>query len=686
MAAYADLEISIHRRGIENYSIELRLGQPGSDADIRLLQSKPSLQFDFDALRDHRLNDARYGQLLAENLFADLDVKAAFTQARSNTQALSVPLRLRLFIEPGAFELHNLRWETLRDPQDSTPLFTGEQILFSRYLSSLDWRPVRLRARTEMSALVVIANPANLAEYQLAPVDVEGEKDRIKKGLGNIRVATLADAENATLNNISIRLRDGYDILYLVCHGALIKGEPQLWLEDYAGNVARTPGSELLTRLRELQQLPRLVVLASCQSAGDGHESCTGDEGALAALGPRMAEAGIPAVLAMQGNISMKTVEQFMPVFFAELQKDGQIDRALAVARGSVRKHPDWWMPVLFMRLKSGCLWYDPGFAGEQREMEKWPALLNNIHQVRCTPILGSGLSESLLGTSREIAQNWADTYHFPMAPYDREDLPQVAQYLAVNQEYNFPRDELIHYIHHALLERYSSDLPQTLHQAPIDKLIEAVGTLRREQDAADPHSILAELPFPIYITTSPDNLLCTALAAAGKEPQCELCQWNEEIELLPSIYDQDPGYRPAPERPLVYQLFGRLQVPDSLVLTEDDYFDYLIGVTSNKDLIPNTVRRALVDTALLFIGFQMDDWNFRVLYRSIMNREGGRRRKSYAHVAVQINPEEGRIVEPERARRYLETYFQGADISIYWGSAVDFLKELQQRWGKIKL
>ncbi|MEJ2351966.1 MAG: hypothetical protein P8Y03_19430, partial [Anaerolineales bacterium] len=75
------------------------------------------------------------------------------------------------------------------------------------------------------------------------------------------------------------------------------------------------------------------------------------------------------------------------------------------------------------------------------------------------------------------------------------------------------------------------------------------------------------------------------------------------------------------------------------------------------------------------------DDWNFRVLFRSIISRQGGGRRDRYAHIAAQIEPEEGRILEPERARRYLENYFsKGADISIYWGSTVDFMKELQQR------
>ena len=64
-------------------------------------------------------------------------------------------------------------------------------------------------------------------------------------------------------------------------------------------------------------------------------------------------------------------------------------------------------------------------------------------------------------------------------------------------------------------------------------------------------------------------------------------------------------------------------------MLTEDDYFDFLIGVTANKDLIPKPVRRALADSALLFLGFQLDDWDFRVLFRSIAGQEGARRRQS---------------------------------------------------------
>src|SRR5262249_58790822 len=100
------------------------------------------------------------------------------------------------------------------------------------------------------------------------------------------------------------------------------------------------------------------------------------------------------------------------------------------------------------------------------------------------------------------------------------------------------------------------------------------------------------------------------------------------------------------------------------------------------KAFIPAVVKRALADTGLVFLGFQLDDWNFRVMFRAIMDQEGGRGRRSmYAHVAAQIDPEEGRILEPRGARAYLQSYFTEAAISIYWCSPDDLSRGLLQCW-----
>ncbi len=184
-------------------------------------------------------------------------------------------------------------------------------------------------------------------------VDVDGEMKRVESSLQGVGLTSLASGGAATLNKMGDHLRDGHhDILYLVCHGTVVDDEPWLFLENTAGTLDRVKGTDFVSRLRELTHRPRLVVLASCQSAGRGDTGQSKGAGAMVALGPQLAAIGIPAVLAMQGNVSMQTVADFMPVFFRELLRDGKIDRAVALARGAVRGRPDFWMPVLFMRLR----------------------------------------------------------------------------------------------------------------------------------------------------------------------------------------------------------------------------------------------------------------------------------------------------------------------------------------------
>ena len=352
---FADLELSFRRGKGNSYTVEMRFSQPGSDADIRMGQGGTiSVQFDHQALVEAAHDPVKYGELLSKSLFADKDLLAGFLQARASAGTAQKPLRLRLFISPDAPELNKIFWETMRDPQDiNHTLFTGEEILLSRYLSSKDWHPVKLLAKGTLKALVAIANPSNLEEYRLSEIKKDDELERAQTGLGDIPITALPSdgEERCSLDAIARRLREEFDILYLVAHGTFVDNQPWLLLEGVDGRVEIVSGQDLIDFIQDMKSKPRLIVLASCQSAGSGAGP------ALQALGPRLAEAGVPAIIAMQGKVSMDTIAEFMPVFFRELQKDGQIDRAMSVARGAVRGQNDFWMLVLFMRLKSGRIW-----------------------------------------------------------------------------------------------------------------------------------------------------------------------------------------------------------------------------------------------------------------------------------------------------------------------------------------
>ncbi len=686
MQKYADLEIGLQLLEPGRYHVEFRYHQPESETDLRSVKAVAAI--DRAELLSLDRGQLKYGQALTKMLFHDPELREKFAAVLAVSQQQELALRLRLILDPVAEELHDLVWESLRNPQDDTPLSTNENILFSRYLSGLDWRPMPLRRQEGMHALVVVANPKNLADYDLAAVDAEAEVARARAGLGGIPVTLLgrhAGPEPASLDNLFSLLRqekagrqNRYDILYLICHGSLQKGEAWLWLEDEAGKVARVSGADLATRLKELTKLPMLVVLASCESAGSGQG------GALSALGPRLAQVGVPAVLAMQGKISQETSAQFTETFFRTLVESGVVDYATAVGRGVVRQQPDHWMPALFMRLRSGRIWYRPGFEGKRSELVIWEGLQTFIDEGLCTAILGPELIKPLSGDEREIALKWAESHHYPLYAQDRDDLPRVAQYVATNVRTRYLRIAYQKALQESILERYAPDLPEALVSAETWKeedllqALEQAGRALWADGLENPYRLLAQLGLKIYVTTDHGDLLKQALIEQGVEPQVRLCPWNEQVRADPAnwLYDDEP----TSKQPLVYHLFGHLREPASLVLTEDDYFDYLINMTVHRDLIPDSVSAALADSALLFLGFQLDDWQFRVLFRMIMNQPGAKGLEEFSHVAAQIAPLEGVIQDAEQARSYMQRYLSRKQIDMFWGTSVDFLNELVRR------
>jgi hypothetical protein len=367
----ADLEITIRQGQGGCYPEELRFTAPEPNGiEIREYgQARLSL----DALRLARLEgEEKYGEKLWGALFGDNSVGPTFKNCRAIAHGRQIPLRLRLFIQPDDPALHAEAWELLREPGTRAGLALDQRTLFSRFLASREVRPTHPAPQRpgDVRAIVVIADPDNLKVYrpgdrELAPVDVEGEGRRAREALAELmprelsrlaRPGSHGEARRATLDNLVDEVREGCDLLYLVCHGALVEGEPVLYLETPEGRVHWVRGTEFVERLGRLGSLPRLVVLASCQSAA-GRDSSSKDRGALAALGPRLVRAGVPAVLAMQGDVTMPTVAAFTPVFFRKLLPHGQIDRAIAAARDAVRERQDWWVPVLFMRLAGGNLW-----------------------------------------------------------------------------------------------------------------------------------------------------------------------------------------------------------------------------------------------------------------------------------------------------------------------------------------
>jgi hypothetical protein len=272
------------------------------------------------------------------------------------------------------------------------------------------------------------------------------------------------------------------------------------------------------------------------------------------------------------------------------------------------------------------------------------------------------------------------------MARRDEDDLPHVAQFVEVMTDEDTLRTSLRDHLSGQLRARHEAVAGQPAEtSAELDAMLHAAWDQERQGRTDDPHMVLAGLPCPMFLNAHPSGLLAAALRDAGKDPVVDLCRWRPDAyDWPPSPFDENADYVPSVDRPLIYQVFGSLDVPESLVITEDDYFEFLVGVTQGSDLVPPPVKRALADSALLFLGFGLEDWDVRILLRTLVSQEGARKLQKYTHVAAQIDLSE-LVISPARARRYLERYFgkiRQPSIDIFWGTVDEFSARLVEVWG----
>lgn len=289
-----------------------------------------------------------------------------------------------------------------------------------------------------------------------------------------------------------------------------------------------------------------------------------------------------------------------------------------------------------------------------------WGRLIDQLGGGHCTPFLGAGACVGVLPSGAQLSSRWARTYGYPFR--DNRDLARVMQYASIEAgDAVYLKEKVCEYLG-------SADPPDF-------------------GDPEEPHGLLAKFPIPVFITTNYDDFLVKALSAAGKSPNSAVCAWSVGVDYDQDLFESMSGQNPIADEPLVYHLHGSMRKPKSLVLTESDYLEFLVKIASSHDeeslrLIPGSILSALTDKPLLFIGYGLQDWTFRVIFHGLLRPIPDIHRRRSVSVQL-LPPVHQTMAEAEnRARRYLTQYLEGWRISIYWGTAAEFCRELRQRAG----
>lgn len=309
------------------------------------------------------------------------------------------------------------------------------------------------------------------------------------------------------------------------------------------------------------------------------------------------------------------------------------------------------------------------------------PTIIERLRTGKAVPILGSTITyDFVLGGHDAMVKAYADYNKYEL---HERSLAQVTQFKAIQDD--SIKDALTlreHYL--TFVKSRLFELAQTggVAQEILDEVDQQFDNLSLGQmcgqldypavaDArSHPFLLLAALGLPIYLTTDFHGLLENALRRAGCDPQTDYCRWNQKLIGLSTVFKQ--GYEPTRQKPLVYHLHGWEGEPESMVLTEDDHYHFLMQCAQNagKDTDPvhGRVRRELSLSSLLLLGYTLRSEEFLSLFWGLIDTRSD---KKASVVEIHLKPSK---VE----QLYLEKYLQkDHNLEVCWDEILTYLQRL---------
>lgn len=337
------------------------LGSPAGQASIEFTLPFTDLEIENFLLRFGRIRQPvrRLGtsQIEAARAFGGRLFDAAFNGevrgclrgSLDEAQRLDQGLRIRLRLAD-APELNDLPWEFLLHPALDRFLALSAETPLVRYLD-LPERIRPLAVKPPFEVLTVISSPTDCAQ-----LDVEAEWRKLQESLAELQergLLVLRKLENPTLSQLQRCLRkETCHIFHFIGHGGFNASTDDglLLFEDENGRGREVTGQTLGTLLHDHRPL-RLAVLNACEGARASRTD------PFAGVAQSLIQQGIPAVIAMQFEISDQAAITFSTELYAAVVDGYPVDAALAEARKalfSAGHELEWGTPVLYMRSLDG--------------------------------------------------------------------------------------------------------------------------------------------------------------------------------------------------------------------------------------------------------------------------------------------------------------------------------------------
>ena len=320
---YSDVEVE---------NLVLRLSRPRGG--VRRIDSS-----DLDLVRT-------FGGGLFDAVFSGR-VRDVYRSSLASARGEGCGMRISLALT-GTPELMHVPWEYLYDDPAFLSISMWTPVV--RYLDLATTRRA-LRVEPPLRILAMVSSPADLAR-----LDVAQERTKVEESLAGLVEQGAVEIdwlEQPTLQALQRGLRRAdYHVFHYVGHGGYDRASDDgvLALEDGTGRSRLVSGMELGTILADEMTL-RLAVLNACEGARSSVED------PFSGVATSLVRREIPAVVAMQLQITDRAAITFAGELYSALADGYAVDAALAEARKAIFADDDeleWATPVLFMRVPDG--------------------------------------------------------------------------------------------------------------------------------------------------------------------------------------------------------------------------------------------------------------------------------------------------------------------------------------------
>jgi hypothetical protein len=308
-----------------------------------------------------------FGVRLFEALFNG-ETRDFYRSALRAAEGQGYGLRLLLRFSD-APELVHIPWEYLYEPSLGRFVALSADTPIVRYLD-VPRQVTPFKIQAPLRVLVMISSP-----HEYPELDVETEWKILNGALGDLvqrGQVSITRLIRPTLPALQEQLRkEEYHVFHFIGHGLFSdhKEDGLLLLEDEKGAGRPISGHYLGTLLHDEKSL-RLALLNACE----GGRTSISDPFAGTAQG--LVHQGIPAVIAMQFEVSERTAATLTREFYRSLADNYPVDAALGEARKAIYTQGqdiEWGIPVLYMRSQDGQL-FDVEPATDARSIPGPPA------------------------------------------------------------------------------------------------------------------------------------------------------------------------------------------------------------------------------------------------------------------------------------------------------------------------